>query len=244
MTAADVTNSLVVNLASSSQVAPTYWLNEKNGVTYPIALQTPQYKLDSLPALQNLPINATGAPTTVLGGIADIRRSHANAVVSQYDISSMVEIFATVQGRDLGAVSSDIRGIMARNDKDKPKGSTIALVGQTATMYSAYTGLLFGLLGAVVLIYFLIVINFQSWTDPFVIITALACGARRHRLDAVRDPYDPVGSRLDGRHHVHGRGDRQQRPRDQFRAREAHRARRCDPGRARGGLRALCGPSS
>ena len=173
VTAADVTNSLVVNLASSSQVAPTYWLNEKNGVTYPIALQTPQYKLDTLPALQNLPINASGAPTTVLGGIANIRRTHGNAVVSQYDISSMVDIFATVQGRDLGSVSSDIRGIMARNDKDKPKGSIIALVGQTSTMYSAYTGLLFGLLGAVVLIYFLIVINFQSWTDPFVIITAL-----------------------------------------------------------------------
>ena len=173
VTAADVTNSLVVSLASSSQVAPTYWLNDKNGVTYPIALQTPQYKLDSLPALENLPVNATGAPTTVLGGIADIRRSHGDAVVSQYDISSMVEIFATVQGRDLGSVSSDIRHIMAQNDKDKPKGSIIALVGQTATMYSAYTGLLFGLLGAIVLIYFLIVINFQSWTDPFVIITAL-----------------------------------------------------------------------
>jgi multidrug efflux pump subunit AcrB len=173
VTAADVTNSLVVNLASSSQVAPTYWLNQKNGVTYPIALQTPQYKLDTLPALQNLPINATGAPTTVLGGIADIRRSHSNAVVSQYDISSMVDVFATIQGRDLGAVSSDIRAIMAKNDHDKPKGSIIALVGQTATMYSAYTGLLFGLLGAIVLIYFLIVINFQSWTDPFVIITAL-----------------------------------------------------------------------
>jgi multidrug efflux pump subunit AcrB len=173
VTAADVTNSLVVNLASSNQVAPTYWLNEKNGVTYPIALQTPQYKLDSLPALQNLPVNATGAPTTVLGGIADIHRSHGNVVVSQYDISPMVQIYATVQGRDLGAVSSEIRGIMAKNDKDKPKGSIIALVGQTATMYGAYTGLLFGLLGAIVLIYFLIVVNFQSWTDPFVIITAL-----------------------------------------------------------------------
>jgi multidrug efflux pump subunit AcrB len=173
VTAADVTNSLVVNLASSSQVAPTFWLNEKNGVTYPIALQTPQYKLDTLAALQNLPINATGQQTTVLGGIADITRSQTNAVVSQYDISSMVEIFATVQGRDLGAVSSEIRDIMAKNDKDKPKGAIVALVGQTATMNSAYSGLLFGLLGAVVLIYFLIVINFQSWGDPFVIITAL-----------------------------------------------------------------------
>jgi multidrug efflux pump subunit AcrB len=173
VTAADVTNSLVVNLASSTQVAPTYWLNEKNGVTYPIALQTPQYQIDTLPALQNLPINATGGPTTVLGGIASIHRRQGDAVVSQYDISSMVEIYATTQGRDLGAVSADIREIMARNDKHKPKGSIVALVGQTATMNSAYSGLLFGLLGAVVLVYLVVVINFQSWTDPFVIITAL-----------------------------------------------------------------------
>jgi multidrug efflux pump subunit AcrB len=173
VTAADVTNSMVVNLASSSQVAPVYWLNEKNGVTYPIAMQTPQYQIDTLPALENLPINAAGAPTTVLGGIADIRRSHSDAVVSQYDISSMVEIYATTQGRDLGAVSADIQKIMAKNDKDKPKGSIVALVGQTATMNSAYFGLLFGLLGAIVLVYFVIVINFQSWQDPFIVITAL-----------------------------------------------------------------------
>jgi multidrug efflux pump subunit AcrB len=173
VTAANVTDSLVVNLASSSQVAPVYWLNEKNGVTYPIAMQTPQYQIDTLPALQNLPINANGAPTTVLGGIADIRRTHRNAVVSQYDISPMVQIYATTQGRDLGAVSADIQKIIARNDKDKPKGAIVALVGQTATMNSAYSGLLFGLLGAIVLVYLLIVINFQSWSDPFVIITAL-----------------------------------------------------------------------
>jgi multidrug efflux pump subunit AcrB len=173
VTAADVTNSLVVNLASSSQVAPVYWLNEKNGVTYPIALQTPQYQIDTLPALQNLPINAPGAPTTILGGIADIRRSHSDAVVSQYDISPMVQIYATTQGRDLGAVASDIRKIIAQNDHDKPKGAIVALVGQTATMYSAYSGLLLGLLGSIVLVYLLIVINFQSWSDPFVIITAL-----------------------------------------------------------------------
>jgi multidrug efflux pump subunit AcrB len=173
VTAADVTNSLVVNLAGSSQVAPTYWLNEKNGVTYPIALQTPQYRIDTLPALQNLPINATGAPTTVLGGIADIVRTHSNAVVSQYDIAPMVQIYATTEGRDLGAVSGDIRDIVARNDRDKPKGTTVALVGQTATMNSAYTGLLLGLLGAIVLVYFVIVINFQSWSDPFIVITAL-----------------------------------------------------------------------
>jgi multidrug efflux pump subunit AcrB len=173
VTAADVTNSLVVNLASSIQVAPTYWLNEKNGVTYPIALQTPQYQIDTLPALQNLPINATGAPTTVLGGIANIHRTHSDAVVSQYNIAPMVEIYATTQGRDLGAVSSDIQKIIARNDKNKPRGTIVALVGQTATMNSAYAGLLFGLLGAIVLVYLVVVINFQSWTDPFIIITAL-----------------------------------------------------------------------
>jgi len=173
ITAADVTNSLVVNLASSLQVAPTYWLNTQNGVTYPIVLQTPQYDIDSLPALENLPVNASGAPTTVLGGIADIRRGYGNAVVSQYDIASMVQIYATIQGRDLGAVSSDIRKVMSDNANDKPRGATVELVGQTATMRDAYLGLLFGLLGAIVLIYFLIVINFQSWGDPFVIITAL-----------------------------------------------------------------------
>jgi multidrug efflux pump subunit AcrB len=173
VTAADVTDSLVVNLAGSTQVAPTYWLNEKNGVTYPIALQTPQYQINTLPALRNLPINASGAPTTVLGGIANISRSHGDAVVSQYDIAPMVEIYATTEGRDLGAVSRDIQKIIAQNAKDEPKGAIVALVGQTATMNSAYSGLLFGLLGAIVLVYLLIVINFQSWSDPFVIITAL-----------------------------------------------------------------------
>jgi multidrug efflux pump subunit AcrB len=173
VTAADVTDSLVVNLDGSTQVAPTYWLNESNGVTYPMALQTPQYQIDTLPELQNLPINATGGPTTVLGGIAAIRRRHSDAVVSQYDIAPMVEIYATPQGRDLGAVSNDIQKVIAANDKDKPKGSIVALVGQTATMNSAYSGLLFGLLGAIVLVYFVIVINFQSWSDPFIIITAL-----------------------------------------------------------------------
>ncbi len=94
-------------------------------------------------------------------------------MVSQYDISPMVEIYATIQGRDLGAVSADIQKIIAQNDKDKPKGAIVALVGQTATMNSAYSGLLFGLLGAIVLVYFVIVINFQSWSDPFIVITAL-----------------------------------------------------------------------
>jgi multidrug efflux pump subunit AcrB len=109
----------------------------------------------------------------VLGGIASIRRASSDAVVSQYDIAPMVEIYATTQGRDLGAVANDIQNIVARNDKGKPQGSIVALVGQTVTMNNAYSGLMFGLLGAIVLVYLLIVINFQSWSDPFVIITAL-----------------------------------------------------------------------
>jgi len=174
LTERDVTNSLVVNLAGSSQVAPTYYLNPDNGVSYSIVMQTPQYKMDSLNALQTLPITAPGnSQSPILGGVADIKRSTSSAVVSQYDIQSLVQIFATTQGRDLGAVATDIRQLIADTAKDVPKGSSVVLLGQVETMYSAFTGLLFGLLAAVVLIYFLIVVNFQSWSDPFVVITAL-----------------------------------------------------------------------
>ncbi|MFM0076476.1 efflux RND transporter permease subunit [Paraburkholderia sediminicola] len=174
ITERDVTNSMVVNLAGSSQVAPTFWLNNANGVSYPIVMQTPQYSLDSLAALQNLPITASGGSSAqVLGGLATVERTSTNEVVSQYNIQPMVEIFATTQGRDLGAVASDIQRIVHDNASTLPKGSTVALLGQVQTMNSAFAGMLFGLLGAVVLIYLLIVVNFQSWADPFVIVTAL-----------------------------------------------------------------------
>ncbi|CAG4888942.1 efflux RND transporter permease subunit [Paraburkholderia saeva] len=174
ITERDVTNSMVVNLAGSSQVAPTYWLNNANGVSYPIVMQTPQYSLDSLAALQNLPITAgLQGNAQILGGLATFQRTSSNAVVSQYNIQSMVEIFATTQDRDLGAVAADIQKIVQDNAKALPKGSTVALLGQVQTMNSAFAGMLFGLLGAVVLIYLLIVVNFQSWADPFVIVTAL-----------------------------------------------------------------------
>ncbi|WNC94683.1 efflux RND transporter permease subunit [Paraburkholderia sp. FT54] len=174
ITERDVTNSMVVNLAGSSQVAPTFWLNNANGVSYPIVMQTPQYSLDSLAALQNLPITASGGGTAqILGGLATVERTSSNEVVSQYNIQPMVEIFATTQGRDLGAVASDIQRIVHDNASTLPKGSSVALLGQVQTMNSAFAGMLFGLLGAVVLIYLLIVVNFQSWADPFVIVTAL-----------------------------------------------------------------------
>ena len=175
VTERDVANSMVVNLAGSSQVAPTYFLDPNNGVSYSIVMQTPQYQLE-LDRVAGNPADdrAPGVREPVLlGGIANITRSTSNAVVSQYDIQSMVQIYATPQGRDLGAVAADIRKVLAETAKDLPKGSTVSLVGQVQTMESSFSGLLFGLLGAVVLIYLLIVVNFQSWSDPFVIITAL-----------------------------------------------------------------------
>ena len=129
--------------------------------------------MDTLSALKNLPITATGAQSQTLGAIADINRVARSAVVSQYNIQPMIQIYATTQGRDLGAVAADVQRIVDQTAKDVPKGAQVVVLGQVRTMNSAFSGLLFGLLGAIVLIYFLIVVNFQSWSDPFVIITAL-----------------------------------------------------------------------
>lgn len=177
LTQRDISQSLVVNLSGSAQVAPTFWLNPENGVSYPIVMQTPQRALDSLSALENLQLsqpssNASDIPIT-LSTVASLSRSNISGVVSEYNIRPMVQIFATTQGRDLGAVSEDIRSVIDSLAESKPKGATVELEGQVATMNQAYNGLLWGLLGAVGLIYFVIVINFQSWRDPFVIICAL-----------------------------------------------------------------------
>jgi multidrug efflux pump subunit AcrB len=137
-------------------------------------MQTPQFQIDSLGALETLPVTATAtANPPILGGISNIKRTVSSAVVSQYDIQPMVQIFATPQGRDLGAIATDVRAAIADTAKDVPKGSSVVLLGQVQTMNSAFAGLLLGLIAAVVLIYLLIVVNFQSWSDPFVIITAL-----------------------------------------------------------------------
>src|SRR3569623_309389 len=174
VTERDVTNSLVVNLAGSSQVAPTYYLNPQNGVSYSVVMQTPQYQMDSLNKLETLPINAVGAETLpILGGIADIKRAATSALLTQYDIQPMVEIYATAQDLDLGAISADIHKVLNETAKYLPKGSTAVLLGQVQTMNSAFSGLLFGLIGAFVLIFLLFVVNFKSWSDPFVIVTAL-----------------------------------------------------------------------
>jgi CzcA family heavy metal efflux pump len=174
LTVKDVTNSLVVNLAGSSQVAPTFWLNPANGVSYPIVLQTPQYQLDSLDSLSNLPVGTgAAAGNATLGAVASFSRTRSSALISQYDVQPMVQLHAATQDRDLGAVAADIRKVLADTKAQLPKGSTVAMLGQVGTMERAFSGLLFGLLGAIVLIYLLIVVNFQSWSDPAVIVGAL-----------------------------------------------------------------------
>jgi multidrug efflux pump subunit AcrB len=173
VTARDVTNSLVVNLAGSSQVAPTFWLNPENGVSYPIVMQTPQYQVDTLGALRSLPITASGGSPQTLGAIAEISRTTRSAVVSQYNIQAVVQIYGTTQGRDLGAVAADVQKVVDEMASEAPRGAQVILMGQIRTMTAAFSGLLFGLMGAIVLIYLLIVVNFQSWGDPFVIVTAL-----------------------------------------------------------------------
>lgn len=175
LTARDVTNSLVTNFAGSSQVAPTFWLNPTNGVSYPIVVQTPQREIPSLATLGNLPVgNGSSSGQTTLGGIATVSRSSANAMISQYNIQPMVQVHAAVDGRDLASVASDIRKVLEDTKSELPKGSSAHLMGQVQTMNGAFTGLILGLLGAILLIYLLIVVNFQSWLDPAVIVAALS----------------------------------------------------------------------
>ena len=175
LTERDVTNSVTTSLAGSSQTAPVFWLNPKNGVSYPIVAQTPEYKVDTLPGLENIPVTGASpaAGLQVLGGLSKITREQSPAVVSHYNVQPVIDLFATTQDRDLGGVAGDVKALIKANAKDAPKGATVTLRGQVVTMNTAFSGLLFGLLGAIVLIYLLIVVNFQSWLDPFVIITAL-----------------------------------------------------------------------
>jgi multidrug efflux pump subunit AcrB len=166
---------MVVSLASSFQVAPAFWLDPRNGASYPIVAQTPQYQLDSLSKLTNLPITSTntGNDLQVLGALGTIRRKTSNAIVSHYAIQPAIDIYATTQGRDLGAIAAEVQKLIDATAKDRPKGSVVSLRGQVETMNTAFYGLSFGLAEAIVLIYLLIVINFQSWSDPFVIVSAL-----------------------------------------------------------------------
>jgi len=178
LTEADIANDTLATLSGSGQTAPTYWLDQATGVSHLVNLQTPQTRLTSMNDLETIPIdNGNGDPSgteaQILGGLSEITQTGRPLVVSHRDILPVVDIYASNQGRDLGAVSSGVERVLQRMRGQIPKGASVSVRGQTMTMKYAYSQLLFGLGLAIVLVYLVIVVNFQSWLDPFVIITAL-----------------------------------------------------------------------
>jgi multidrug efflux pump subunit AcrB len=173
----EVASEMLVSLSGSFQTSPTFWLDPRTGVSYSIASQTPQYRVDSLQDLQNIPIsNSSGAPPQILGNLAAISRGASMAAVSHYNVQPVINIYGAVQGRDLGGVARDLDRIVADNQNGLPRGSRTIVRGQIATMRSSFSGLLAGLVFSIVLVYLLIVVNFQSWLDPLIIISALPAG--------------------------------------------------------------------
>lgn len=173
ITQRDITSSTAGAIAGSGQSAPVFWLNPDNGVSYPIVAQTPEYRLDTLEKLQSLPVGVGGTTPQVLGGLGVFSRSTTLPVVSQYNIQPLVNVLADTQGRDLGAVSADILKAIKVLEKEKPETVSVTLRGQYQTMNTAFSGMGWGLLGAIFLIYLLIVVNFQSWVDAGVIVASL-----------------------------------------------------------------------
>jgi multidrug efflux pump subunit AcrB len=171
----DVAQNVLISLSSSFQTAPNFWLDPKNGVSYSVAVQTPQYRVDSLQALQNTPVTGTSpnAPPQILGNLVTTSPVARPASISHYNVQPMINIYAAVNGRDLGAVAKDVTKLIGDAEKQLPRGSHIVMRGQVQTMNTSFIGLGVGLVGAIILAYLLIVVNFQSWLDPFIIITAL-----------------------------------------------------------------------
>ena len=186
-TQAQVAQSLLISLGGSFQTSPSFWLDPRNGVSYNVITQTPQYRVDTLNDLDNIPLGigtgpsdapGTGpspgaAPPQILANFGTLQRGTEMAVVSHYDIKPVIDIYGSVAGRDLGGVARDINPIIKASEKNLPKGSSITVRGQIQTMNSSFMGLLFGLGFSIVLVYLLIVVNFQSWLDPFIILMAL-----------------------------------------------------------------------
>ena len=170
----DVANSLLASLASSNDQAPNFWLNPQNGVSYRVAVQTPQYQIDSIDALEREPIGEAGANAQqLLANLASLERASTVTVATHYNVQPVFDVFAGVQDRDLGGAARDISRILSDVEKHLPHGSSLIMRGQVESMNSAFIGLATGLLFAIVLVYALMVVNFQSWLDPFIIITAL-----------------------------------------------------------------------
>src|SRR6202041_1275528 len=173
-TESDIANSVLISLSGSFQVTPMFYLNTKNGVNYNLVTQTPQYDIQSRQDLQNIPISGPNQKRpAILADVASIQRTSELASINHYNIRRVVDIYASVQDRDLGAVGRDATRIVDSNRKLLPRGSFVTLRGQYGTMRTSYIGLIGGLGFAIIMVYMLIVVNFQSWLDPFIIITAL-----------------------------------------------------------------------
>jgi multidrug efflux pump subunit AcrB len=173
LTAQDVANSINVSLASSMQVAPNFWLDPKMGMTYPVAAQTPQNQIDSINALGNTPIPARGGPTQVLSNLATFSSGVEPVVANHHNVQPVFDVYANVQSSDLGSIETRINKVIREFEPKLAPGNVIEMRGQVQSMNEAFTRLGIGLMFAAVLVYLLMVVNFQSWTDPFIIITAL-----------------------------------------------------------------------
>ncbi len=174
-TAHDIAQNLLVSLSGSFQTSPSFWVDPQDRVSYQIATQTPQYRTDTLQDIENIPVTGTdpNAPPSIMASLVSMQRGTGMAVVSHYNVAPVIDIFGAVAGRDLGSVSSDINKIIDATRGQLPRGSQIVVRGQTQTMQASYIGLLSGLAFSIVLVYLLIVVNFQSWLDPFIMISAL-----------------------------------------------------------------------
>jgi multidrug efflux pump subunit AcrB len=174
LTQQDVASSLLVTLSGSFQTTPTYFLSPVNGVNYSVVTQSPEFRMDTLEDLRNIPVTAAGGGSSqILGDISSISRAPEMPEISHYNLHRIIDIYASVEGRDLGATGNEIDRIVSATQKSLPRGSRVIVRGQLDTMKTSYTGLAAGLGFAILLIYFLIVVNFQSWLDPFIIISAL-----------------------------------------------------------------------
>ncbi|MGA9354150.1 MAG: efflux RND transporter permease subunit [Terriglobales bacterium] len=173
LTAQNVAQSVLISLSGSFQTAPNFWLNRHNGVTYPIAIQAPQYHMTSLQDLMNTPVSSPGVPSQMLSNLVDLSPTVRPAVVNHYNVQPVIDVYVSTQSRDLGGVASDIMKALKPFQDNLPRGTSMVVRGQVETMHTSFFGLGIGLLGAIVLVYLLIVVNFQSWLDPFIIITAL-----------------------------------------------------------------------
>ncbi|HTJ92103.1 MAG TPA: efflux RND transporter permease subunit, partial [Pararobbsia sp.] len=181
----DVSQNLLIALSGTSQTSPNFWLDPKNGVSYPLIAMVPQYDVSSLQSLENVPLAANGAtpvhaqgpggtaPENLLGAMSTLSRTTQQAVVSHYNVQPTLDIFASVQGRDLGSVSSDVAKLVDAAKAQLPPGSSIVVRGQVQAMHESFTGLASGLAFAIVLVYLLMVVNFQSWIDPLTIVSGL-----------------------------------------------------------------------